>query len=331
MKNYLIKRFSYMIFLLWLTTVVTFVIVQLPPGDYSTALIGRLEAAGQHVDEEKRQAIKKEFGLDLPTHMRYVKWVTLAAKGNLGYSFDWKRPVTELIGQRLTLTVTIALLSTIVTYVIAIPIGIYSATHQYSVGDYIFTTWGFFGLAVPNFMLALALLYFGLRYFGVNLSGLYSQEFMDAPWSIAKLLDLAKHLPIPVFVVATGGSAGLIRVLRATLLDELEKQYVITARSKGLSNTKMLFKYPVRLCLNPLVSNLAWLFPNLISGGAITAIVLGLPTAGPMMLRALLTQDTFLSCSILLFLTMLTLIGTTISDILLVLVDPRIRMERSTS
>jgi len=229
------------------------------------------------------------------------------------------------------LTVTIALLSTIVTYVIAIPIGIYSATHQYSVGDYIFTTWGFFGLAVPNFMLALALLYFGLRYFGVNLSGLYSQEFMDAPWSIAKLLDLAKHLPIPVFVVATGGSAGLIRVLRATLLDELEKQYVITARSKGLSNTKMLFKYPVRLCLNPLVSNLAWLFPNLISGGAITAIVLGLPTAGPMMLRALLTQDTFLSCSILLFLTMLTLIGTTISDILLVLVDPRIRMERSTS
>ena len=315
----------------FLTTVVTFVIVQLPPGDYSSALISRLEAAGQHVDEEKRQAIRKEFGLDLPTHMRYVKCVTLAAKGNLGYSFDWKRPVKELIGQRLSLTITIALLSTIVTYAIAIPIGIYSATHQYSWGDYIFTTWGFIGLAIPNFMLALVLLFIGLRYFGVNLSGLYSKEFMDAPWSIAKLLDLAKHLPIPVFVVATGGSAGLIRVLRATLLDELEKQYVVTARSKGLSNSKVLFKYPVRLCLNPLISNLAWLFPHLISGGAITAIVLGLPTAGPMMLRALITQDTYRAGSILLFLTILTLLGTVISDVLLVVVDPRIRMERSSS
>jgi len=253
------------------------------------------------------------------------------AGGNLGYSFDWKRPVKELIGQRLSLTITIALLSTIVTYVIAIPIGIYSATHQYSLGDYIFTTWGFIGLAIPNFMLALVLLFIGLKYFGVNLSGLYSKEFMDASWSIEKLLDLAKHLPIPVFVVATGGSAGLIRVLRATLLDELEKQYVITARSKGLPNSKVLFKYPVRICLNPLVSNLAWLFPHLISGGAITAIVLGLPTAGPMMLRALITQDTYLAGSILLFLTILTLLGTVISDVLLVVVDPRIRMERSSS
>jgi peptide/nickel transport system permease protein len=194
-----------------------------------------------------------------------------------------------------------------------------------------FTTWGFLGLAIPNFMLALALLFFGLKYLGVNLSGLFSREFLDAPWSAAKLLDLLKHLPIPVLVVATGGSAGLIRVLRGTLLDELEKQYVITARSKGLSEITLLFRYPVRICLNPIVSSLAWLFPHLISGGTITAIVLGLPTAGPLMLRALLTQDTYLASSILLFLTTLTLLGTMISDILLVVVDPRIRMERSTS
>ena len=320
-----------MIFLLWLTTVVTFVVIQLPPGDYVSTLVARLEGAGHFVDAETRQAIAKEYGLDLPVHLRYVKWVTLATKGNFGYSFDWKKPVADLIGQRLALTVSIALVSTLVTYIIAIPIGIYSATHQYSVGDYIFTTWGFIGLAIPNFMLALALLYFGLRYFGVNLSGLFSKEFIGAPWNAAKFIDLIKHLPLPVFVVATGGSAGLIRVLRGTLLDELEKQYVITARSKGLSNVKMLFKYPVRICLNPLISNLAWLFPHLISGGTITAIVLGLPTAGPLMLRALLTQDTYLASSILLFLTMLTLLGTTISDILLVLVDPRIRMERGTS
>jgi len=331
LKKYLLQRLGYLIILLWVTTIVTFIVIELPPGDYVSTLVSRLEGTGHTISEETRQQIQKEFGLDKPAHIRYIKWVEQITNGNLGYSFDWKRPVKELIGQRLSLTITIALLSTIVTYAIAIPIGIYSATHQYSLGDYIFTTWGFIGLAIPNFMLALVLLFIGLRYFGVNLSGLYSKEFMDAPWSIAKLLDLAKHLPIPVFVVATGGSAGLIRVLRATLLDELEKQYVVTARSKGLSSSKVLFKYPVRLCLNPLISNLAWLFPHLISGGAITAIVLGLPTAGPMMLRALITQDTYLAGSILLFLTILTLLGTVISDVLLVVVDPRIRMERSSS
>jgi|TARA_B100001971_G_scaffold213453_1_gene246858 peptide/nickel transport system permease protein len=331
MKSYLLQRFGYMVFLLWMTTIVTFIVIELPPGDYVSTLVSRLEGTGHTISEETRQQIQRQFGLDQPPHIRYVKWVGQIMKGNLGYSFDWKRPVKELIGQRLALTVTIALLSTIITYLIAVPIGIYSATHQYSIGDYFFTTWGFLGLAIPNFMLALVLLFVGLKYFGVNLTGLFSKELLDAPWSSAKLLDLLKHLPIPVLVVATGGSAGLIRILRATLLDELEKQYVITARSKGLGNITLLFKYPVRICLNPLVSNLAWLFPSLISGGAITAIVLGLPTAGPMMLRALITQDTYLAGSILLFLTMLTLIGTLISDILLVMVDPRIRMERSST
>ena len=320
-----------MVFLVWMTTIVTFIVIELPPGDYVSTLVSRLEGTGHTISEETRQQIQRQFGLDQPPHIRYVKWVGQMMKGNLGYSFDWKRPVKELIGQRLALTVTIALLSTIITYLIAVPIGIYSATHQYSLGDYFFTTWGFLGLAIPNFMLALVLLFVGLKYFGVNLTGLFSKELLDAPWSSAKLMDLLKHLPIPVLVVATGGSAGLIRILRSTLLDELEKQYVITARSKGLRNITLIFKYPVRICLNPLVSNLAWLFPSLISGGAITAIVLGLPTAGPMMLRALITQDTYLAGSILLFLTMLTLIGTLISDILLVMVDPRIRMERGST
>tara|TARA_B100001964_G_scaffold236390_1_gene298038 strand:+ start:57 stop:1052 length:996 start_codon:yes stop_codon:yes gene_type:complete len=331
MKNYLIKRCVYMVFLLWLTTLVTFIVIQLPPGDYASTLLNRLEAAGHFVDAETRQQIQREFGLDQPMHVRYIKWITNASKGNFGYSFDWKRPVADLIGQRLALTITISLCTLIITYLIAVPIGIYSATHQYSFADYMFTTWGFLGLAIPNFMLALALLFFSLKYLGVNLSGLFSREFLDAPWSAAKLLDMLKHMPIPVLVVATGGSAGLIRVLRGTLLDELEKQYVITARSKGLPEITLLFRYPVRICLNPIVSSLAWLFPHLISGGTITAIVLGLPTAGPLMLRALLTQDTYLASSILLFLTTLTLLGTMISDILLVVVDPRIRMERSTS
>ena len=331
MKNYLFKRCVYMVFLLWLTTLVTFIVIQLPPGDYASTLLNRLEAAGHFVDAETRKQIQREFGLDQPMHVRYIKWITNASKGNFGYSFDWKRPVADLIGQRLALTITISLCTLIITYLIAVPIGIYSATHQYSFADYMFTTWGFLGLAIPNFMLALALLFFGLKYLGVNLSGLFSREFLDAPWSAAKLLDMLKHMPIPVLVVATGGSAGLIRVLRGTLLDELEKQYVITARSKGLSEITLLFRYPVRICLNPIVSSLAWLFPHLISGGTITAIVLGLPTAGPLMLRALLTQDTYLASSILLFLTTLTLLGTMISDILLVVVDPRIRMERSTS
>ena len=332
MARYLTQRFIYMIFLLWMVTIVTFIIIQLPPGDYLSVLIARLEAqSGGTVDDEVIDALRQQYGLDLPLYQRYFKWIGAVLRGNFGYSYDWERPVSDLIGQRLTFTFLIAIISAIFTYAVAIPIGIYSATNQYSVGDYFFTTVGFLGLAIPNFMLALVLLFVAFKYFGVNLSGLFSPEYLDAPWSWAKIWDLLKHLPIPVIVVGTGGTAGMIRILRATLLDELQKQYVITARSKGVNETTVLFKYPVRIALNPLISNLAWLFPSLISGGAITAIVLGLPTAGPMLLRSLITQDTFLTASILLFLTILTVIGTTVSDILLVLVDPRIRMERSSN
>lgn len=329
MGRYLIRRFLFMLILVWMASIVTFVVIQLPPGDYLSSYISRLEQqAGDTITEEQINALKRQYGLDLALHERYFKWISSVVRGDYGYSYEWERPVADLIGERLMLTFVLAIISAIFTYAVAIPIGIYSATHQYSIGDYFVTIWGFFGLAVPNFLFALALLYFAFRYFGMNLSGLFSPEYLDAPWSLAKALDMAKHLPIPILVVGTGETAAQIRILRATLLDELQKQYVVTARSKGVPEGKLLFKYPVRIALNPLVTNLAWLFPSLISGGTITAIVLGLPTAGPMLLRALIAQDTFLTATLLFFITILTVIGTTVSDILLVMLDPRIRMER---
>lgn len=332
MGRYLVQRLMYLLVLVWLATIVTFIVIQLPPGDYLSTYIARLEAqSSTPLDDEVIEGLRRQYGLDLPIYARYFKWLGSVARGDFGYSYDWHRPVADLLGERLALTFTIAIVSALFTYALAIPIGVYSATHQYSKGDYFFTTIGFIGLAIPNFMLALILLFLGLKVFGVNLSGLFSPAYLDAPWSWNKVLDLLKHLPIPVIVVGTGGTAGLIRVMRANLLDELEKQYVITARSKGVPETTLLFKYPVRLAMNPLISGLAWLFPSLVSGGTIVAIVLGLPTAGPMLFRSLITQDTFLTASILLFMTVLTVIGTTVSDILLVVVDPRIRMERRAS
>lgn len=329
MKNYILQRLVYMVFLLWLVSVVAFVVIQLPPGDYLSTYISRLEQAGQDLSDEEVDKLRAQYGLDLPLYLRYVKWFGQVLQGEFGFSFDYQQPVKDIIGERLVLTFTIAILSAIFTYAVAIPIGIYSATHQYSIGDYIVSIIGFIGLAIPNFMLALIMLYVAWKTYGMNLTGLFSPEYIEAPWNLAKVGDLLLHLPIPVIVVGTAGTAGMIRVLRGTLLDELNKQYVITARSKGLGEVKLLFKYPVRVALNPIVSGLAWLFPSLISGGTITAIVLGLPTAGPMLYRSLRTQDTFLTATLLMFVTILTVIGTTISDILLVVVDPRIRMERA--
>ena len=329
MKSYVFQRLVYMVFLLWLVSIVTFVVIQLPPGDYLSTYISRLEQAGQDLSDEEVENLRRQYGLDLPLYLRYFKWFGQVLQGEFGFSFDWQQPVKDIIGERLALTFTIAILSAIFTFAVAIPIGIYSATHQYSIGDYIVSIIGFIGLAIPNFMLALIMLYVAWKSYGLNLTGLFSPEYLDAPWNLAKVGDLLLHLPIPIIVVGTSGTAGMIRVLRGTLLDELNKQYVITARSKGVGEVKLLFKYPVRVALNPIVSGLAWLFPSLISGGTITAIVLGLPTAGPMLYRALITQDTFLTATLLMFVTILTVIGTTISDILLVVVDPRIRMERA--
>ena len=329
MKRYVAQRLVYMVFLLWMVSIVTFVIIQLPPGDYLSTYISRLEQAGEELSEEEVDNLRRQYGLDLPIHLRYVKWFGRLLQGDFGFSYDWQRPVRDLIGERLALTFTIAIMSAVFTYAVAIPIGIYSATHQYSIGDYIVSIVGFIGLAIPNFMLALIMLYVAWTHYGHNLTGLFSPDYINAPWDMAKVADLAAHLPIPIIVIGTAGTAGLIRILRGTLLDELNKQYVITARSKGVGEVTLLFKYPVRVALNPIVSSLAWLFPSLISGGTITAIVLGLPTAGPMLYRSLITQDTFLTASLLMFVTILTVIGTTVSDILLVVVDPRIRMERA--
>lgn len=330
MRLYIFQRLFYMVFLVWLVSLVTFFIIELPPGDYLSTFIARLEQnSGEQLSEDIIESYRRQYGLDLPSHERYFKWFGQILQGEFGYSFEWEKPVRDLIGERLALTFTIAIISAIFVYVVAIPIGIYSATHQYSLGDYIVSLVGFIGLAIPNFMLALIFLYIAFKHFGLNLTGLFSPVYLDAPWSWAKVGDLLRHLPVPVIVLGTGGTAGMIRVLRGTLLDELNKQYVITARSKGVGEVKLLFKYPVRVALNPIVSSFAWLFPSLISGGTITAIVLGLPTAGPMLFRAMVAQDTFLASTLLLFVTILTVIGVAVSDILLSAVDPRIRMERS--
>jgi len=328
MLSYIIHRFLYMILILLLVSVVAFIIIQLPPGDYLTSYISRLEEWGQKVDESQIASLKERYGLDMPIYVQYLKWVRGMLHGDFGRSFQWNKPVSELIGERLMLTVVISLLTFIFTYAVAIPIGIYSATHQYSLGDYSFTVIGFAGLATPNFLFALVLMFMLYKYLGLSAGGLFSSQYQLAPWSLSKILDLVKHLPIPIIVVGTAGTAGLIRVMRGCLLDELKKQYVITARAKGVSERSLLFKYPVRLAVNPIVSTIGWVLPGIVSGETITAIVLSLPTTGPLLFRALVAQDMYLAGSMIMLLVFLTVIGTFVSDILLVWLDPRIRYER---
>ena len=328
MLSYLIRRFLYMILILLLVSVVAFIIIQLPPGDYLTSYIIQLEEMGQKVDESQVVSLKKQYGLDLPIYLQYFKWMWKMLHGDLGKSFEWNKPVSELIGERLMLTVIISLFTLIFTYAVAIPIGIYSATHQYSLGDYTFTVIGFAGLATPNFLFALVLMFMFYKYFGLSVGGLFSSQYQLAPWSVGKFIDMLKHLPIPIIVIGTAGTAGLIRVMRGCLLDELRKQYVITARAKGVAERTLLFKYPVRVAINPIISTIGWTLPGIVSGETITAIVLSLPTTGPLLYRALMCQDMYLAGSTVMFLTFLTVIGTLVSDLLLVWIDPRIRYER---
>lgn len=328
MLAYIIRRFIYMAIILVVVSMTAFVIVQLPPGDWLTSHIARLEVAGQHIDESEIATLKKQYGLDLPIYFQYFKWTWNMIHGNFGRSFSSDRPVSELIAERLPLTIMISLLALIFTYITSIPIGIYSATHQYSVGDYTFTVLGFAGLAIPNFLFALILMFFFYKYFGLSVSGLWSTQYMGEAWTMGKFVDMLKHLPIPIIVIGTAGAAGLIRVMRGCLLDELKKQYVITARAKGVLERTLLFKYPIRVAINPIISTIGWTLPAIISGATITAIVLGLPTMGHLLYRALLSQDMYLAGSTIMFLTFLTIIGTFISDILLVWIDPRIRYEK---
>jgi len=330
MLFYVIRRLLYMIIILFLLSVVAFIIIQLPPGDYVSAYVAEMQSMrGERLGEEEIIALRKIYGVDRSMYVQYSKWLWKLSHGNFGMSLQLQRPVIDLIAERLPLTVLICILATIFTYAVGMPIGIYSAIRQYSIGDYFSTVFGFIGLAVPNFLLALILMFLFYKYFGFSIGGLFSLQYMDASWSMGKFIDMLKHLPIPVIVIGTPGAAALIRTMRGCLLDELRKQYVITARAKGLEERTLLFKYPVRVAINPIISTIGWTLPWLISGGTITSIVLGLPTMGPLLFQALLKQDMELAGSILMILSFLTVIGTFISDILLVLLDPRIRYEKS--
>jgi len=330
MTQYLIRRILYMILLLWVLTVVSFIIIQLPPGDLVSSIARRLTETGEAADQAMLDGMRKNYGLDQPIYVQYWRWFSNVLQGNFGFSFLLNRRVSEVIGERLALTALVSGSTLIFTFVMAIPIGIYSATHQYKVGDYFFSFMGFIGLATPNFLLALILM-MALLALGMSPGGLFSPEYMKAPWSVAKVWDLLKHLPLPIVIVGTAGTAGIIRVMRATLLDELEKQYVITARAKGVREGSLLFKYPVRVAINPIISTIGWLLPVIVSGEIITSLVIGLPTVGPMLFTALQFQDMFLASSLLLFLNFLTVIGTLLSDIVLVMIDPRIRFSAQTS
>jgi peptide/nickel transport system permease protein len=316
-----------MVITLLLISILSFAIIQLPPGDFVTAYIERMEEAGLQRDQATIDGLIKRYGLDLPMHMQYLKWMGGIFQGDFGQSFLMNRPVRELIGERLALTVAVSAAAMVFQWVVAVPIGIYSAVRQYSPGDYVFTFIGFIGLAVPNFMIALILVWLAYLIFGVNLGGLFSVEYADAPWGWAKILDMLKHLWLPMIVLGTAGTAGLIRILRANLLDELRKPYVTTARAKGLTERRTVLKYPVRVAMNPFVSTIGWSLPALVSGSTIVSIVLSLPTTGPLLYSALMMQDMYLAGSFILMVSSLTVVGTFLSDILLAWIDPRIRFE----
>lgn len=327
MLAYIVRRLCIALGTVWLISVVAFAIIQLPPGDYVTSYIAQLMATGSMVTQEEAENLRAQYGLDKPMYVQYAKWIWLVLQGNFGVSMEWKRPVTEVIGDRLLLTALLALTAVVFTWILAIPIGIYSAVRQYSAGDYVVTCAGFIGLAVPNFLLALVIMYLAFKYFGASVGGLFSPEYADAPWSWARLGDFLKHLWLPAIILSTAGTAQLIRILRANLLDELRKPYVVTARAKGLSELRAILKYPVRVALNPFISTIGYTLPFLVSGSIIVSIVLSLPTVGPLLLKALLAQDMFLAGTIVLLLGVMTVLGTLISDILLVWIDPRIRLE----
>ena len=326
MTGYIIRRLLLFFPMLLSVSIIAFVLIQLPPGDYLTSEIMAMAARGEEVDEAVIASLNRRYGLDRPMHEQYFRWITnIIFEGDFGRSFHWKKPVSELIWGRLMWTVIISVGSLMFTWMMAFPIGVYSATHQYSALDYVVTFLGFFGKATPNFLLALILMWIGYVYFDIDMGGMFSAEYQNAPWCIGKFFDFLNHLWVPLVVLGTAGTADLIRTLRANLLDELGKPYVTAARAKGLSEFKLIWKYPVRIAINPFVSSIGGVLPELISGAAIVSVVLSLPTTGPVMLNALLSQDMFLAGSFLMMLTFLALIGTLISDILLAILDPRIR------
>ena len=327
MLIYLTRRLGLALVTCAAISVLTFVIIRLPPGDFVDAYIANLASSGSVVTAEQAQSMRHEYGLDRPAVVQYALWMQRVLRGDFGISMMWRRPVTEVIGDRLWLTMVVSFAALFLTWFIALPIGIYSAVRQYSIGDYVATMLGFIGLAIPNFLLALILMYAGFRYFGLSVGGLFSAEYLQAPWSWGRVWDLLTHIPLPACVLALAGTAHQIRIMRANLLDELRKPYVVTARAKGLTERHVVLKYPVRAALNPFASSIAYLFPYLVSGSIIVSLVLGLPTVGPLLLQALVAQDMFLAGTIVLLLGVMTLIGTLVSDLLVMWIEPRIRLQ----
>ena len=327
MLRYILQRLLLLPVLVFMFSVVVFLLVQAPPGDYLTSYIATLASSGSSIDAAQIDALRSQWGLDQPIYVQYFRWIENVAHGDLGLSLEYQRPNNELIGERLILTVALALLAFVFTWVIAIPAGIISATHPHSWIDYLLTALNYVGVATPNFMLALILMWLTFSYFGISVTGLFSADFVDAPWSLERVVDLLKHIWLPMIILGVAGTARLTRVMRANLLDEMTKPYVVTARAKGMSEWRLVLKYPVRLALNPLVSTIGWYLPQLFSGSLIVATVMNLQNIGPLLLRALVSQDMYLAGSILLIYCLLTIVGTLISDILLAWLDPRIRME----
>ncbi|MEO3756324.1 ABC transporter permease [Streptomyces sp. B6B3] len=326
MLGYLLRRVLYMIPVLFGISVVAFWIIQLPPGDYLTTYVQGLTQSGQAVSQAQVDALSERYGLGDPFVVQYGKWMSnILLHGDFGTSFEWNQPVSELLADRLPATVILAVATLLFTWIVALPIGVYSAVRQYSVGDYLVTFIGFLGLAIPSFMLALILIWLGATFFDQPVGGLFSAEFADAGWNLGKLLDLLQHLWVPVIVLGASGTAGLIRIMRANLLDELRRPYVVAARARGVPERKLLLKYPLRVALNPFFSTIGWVLPGLVSGEVIVAQVLALPTTGPLLVRALTSQDMFLAGSIILIVSTLTVVGTLISDIALAWLDPRVR------
>src|SRR6266700_4824926 len=302
MLAYLARRLLLAVLTTWAVSVLAYVVIQLPPGDYITSYIAQMSASGSFVSQQEAEALRQQYGLDKPIWVQYMRWMGMVMQGRFGMALEWGRPVSEVIGDRLWLTMAVSGAAILLTWVLALPIGIYSAVRQYSVGDYVATFIGFIGLAVPNFLLALVILYLGFVLFNAHIGGLFSPEFQDAEWSAARLWDLCKHVPIPALILGLAGTAQQIRIMRANLLDELRKPYVVTARSKGLSELRVILRYPVRLALNPFASTIGYTLPYIVSGSIIVSLVLGLPTVGPLLLKALIAQDMFLAGTIVLLL-----------------------------
>lgn len=327
MIGFVLRRIGVMLITLIFVSMVTFVIIQLPPGDYLTTKMANMAMSGEPTGADQIEQLRTQYGLDKPIYVQYGKWVWGMLQGDLGNSFLRDTPVRNLIWDRLGYTTLIALLSMLVAWVVSLPIGIYAAVRQYGFVDYIATFFGLVGMATPPFLLALIMLFFANRYWGQNLGGLFDEHYINAPWSVGRVLNLLKHLWLPVLVLSIGAMGGMIRTVRANLLDQMQMPYVDTARAKGMSEWKLIIKYPTRIAINPLISTIGWMLPQLISATVIVDVVLSLPTTGPLLLESLLAQDMYLAGALVMMLAVLTMVGTLISDILLAWADPRIRFE----